>query len=181
MLANRGYVVYEPNFRGSTGFGRAYMRAGKGDFGNGRVQQDIVEGVRFLAAQGIGDASRAGIVGASFGGYSALLGVTFQPELFRVGVAAVPPADLGWVLRWYSRTRRPDGAGHPDVDEHALARHGSRGSEGRCAPARAIADRACVAQVVAPGAVCSPAATTNACRSAACCITRRRCRRTART
>jgi dipeptidyl aminopeptidase/acylaminoacyl peptidase len=104
MLANRGYVVFEPNFRGSTGFGRAYMRAGKGDFGNGRVQQDIVEGVRFLAAQGIGDVSRAGIVGASFGGYSALLGVTFQPELFRVGVAAVPPADLGWVLRWYSRT-----------------------------------------------------------------------------
>ncbi|KGQ19734.1 Peptidase S9 [Lysobacter dokdonensis DS-58] len=104
MLANRGYVVYEPNFRGSTGFGRSYMRAGKGDFGNGRVQQDIVEGVRFLAAQGIGDANRAGIVGASFGGYSALLGVTFQPELFRVGVAAVPPADLGWVLRWYSRT-----------------------------------------------------------------------------
>ena len=43
-------------------------------------------------------------MGASFGGYSALLGVTFQPELFRVGVAAVPPADLGWVLRWYSRT-----------------------------------------------------------------------------
>ncbi len=104
LLANRGYVVYEPNFRGSTGFGRAYMRAGKGDFGNGRVQQDIVEGVRFLAAQGIGDASRAGIVGASFGGYSTLLGVTFQPELFRAGVAAVPPADLGWVLRWYSRT-----------------------------------------------------------------------------
>jgi dipeptidyl aminopeptidase/acylaminoacyl peptidase len=104
MLANRGYVVYEPNFRGSTGHGRAYMRAGNGDFGNGRVQQDIVEGVRYLAAQGIGDAARAGIVGASFGGYSALQGVTFQPELFRVGVAAVPPADLGWVLRWYART-----------------------------------------------------------------------------
>ena len=58
------------------------MRAGKGDFGNGRVQQDIVDGVRFLAAQGIGDANKAGIVGASFGGYSTLIGLTFQPELF---------------------------------------------------------------------------------------------------
>lgn len=104
MLANRGYVVFEPNFRGSTGFGRAFMRAGKGDFGNGRVQQDIVDGVRFLAAQGIGDANKAGIVGASFGGYSTLIGLTFQPALFKVGVAAVPPADFGWVLRWYSQS-----------------------------------------------------------------------------
>jgi dipeptidyl aminopeptidase/acylaminoacyl peptidase len=104
MLANRGYVVFEPNFRGSTGFGRAFMRAGKGDFGNGRVQQDIVDGVRFLAANGIGDASKAGIVGASFGGYSTLIGLTFQPDLFRVGVAAVPPADFGWVLRWYAQS-----------------------------------------------------------------------------
>ncbi|MCL1633797.1 prolyl oligopeptidase family serine peptidase [Luteimonas sp. SX5] len=104
LLANRGYVVFEPNFRGSTGLGREYMFAGKGDFGNGRVQQDIVDGVRYLLAQGIGDAGRVGMIGASFGGYSALQGVTFQPELFKVGVAAVPPADFGWVLRWYSRS-----------------------------------------------------------------------------
>ncbi|RDZ27871.1 S9 family peptidase [Lysobacter silvisoli] len=103
LLANRGYVVFEPNFRGSTGHGRAYMTAGRGDFGNGRVQQDIVEGVRYLLAQGIGDGARVGIVGASFGGYSALQGVTFQPELFKVAVAAVPPADFGWVLRAYAR------------------------------------------------------------------------------
>lgn len=103
MLANRGYVVFEPNFRGSTGLGRDYLLAAGGDFGNGRVQQDIVEGVRHLLVQGIGDPDRVGILGASFGGYSALLGVTFQPELFKVGVAAVPPADFGWVLRWYAR------------------------------------------------------------------------------
>lgn len=103
LLANRGYVVFEPNFRGSTGLGRQYLLAANGDFGNGRVQQDIVEGVRYLLGQGIGDAQRVGILGASFGGYSALQGVTFQPELFRVGVAAVPPADFGWVLRWYAR------------------------------------------------------------------------------
>lgn len=59
----------------------------QGDFGNGRVQRDIVEGTQWLLAHGVGDATRVGIAGASFGGYSALLGVTFQPQLFRVAVA----------------------------------------------------------------------------------------------
>lgn len=100
FLANRGYVVFQSNFRGSTGHGRAYTFASNGDYGNGRVQRDIVEGVRWLLAQGIGDAQRVGIVGHSFGGYSTLLGLTFQPELFKVGVAGAPPADLGWSMRW---------------------------------------------------------------------------------
>ena len=100
FLANRGYVVFQSNFRGSTGHGRAYTFASNGDYGNGRVQQDIVEGTRWLLAQGIGDAQRVGIIGHSFGGYSTLLGLTFQPELFKVGVAGAPPADLGWGMRW---------------------------------------------------------------------------------
>ena len=100
LLANRGYAVFQTNFRGSTGHGREYMFASRGDYGNGRVQQDIVEGVRYLHAQGIGDPRRVGIVGHSFGGYSALLGVTFAPELFKVGVAGAPPADFGWSMRW---------------------------------------------------------------------------------
>lgn len=100
FLANRGYVVFQSNFRGSTGHGRAYTFAPRGDYGNGRVQQDIVEGVRWLLAQGIGDADRVGIIGHSFGGYSTLLGLTFQPDLFKVGVAGSPPADLGWSMRW---------------------------------------------------------------------------------
>lgn len=103
LLANRGYAVFEPNPRSSTGFGRHYAMAGGSDFGNGRVQQDIVEGTRWLLAQGIGDANHVGITGASFGGYSTLLGLSFQPELFKVGVAAVPPPDFGWVLRWILR------------------------------------------------------------------------------
>lgn len=103
FLANRGYAVFEPNFRGSTGYGRAYTFAANGDFGNGRVQQDIVDGTRFLLASGIGDARRVGIAGASFGGYSTLLGVTFQPDLFKVGVAFVPPSDFAWTLRWVLR------------------------------------------------------------------------------
>jgi dipeptidyl aminopeptidase/acylaminoacyl peptidase len=100
LLANRGYAVFETNFRGSTGFGRDYTFAPQGDYGNGRVQQDIVEGVRYLLAQGIGDPARVGIAGHSFGGYSALLGVTYQPELFKVGVAGSPPPDLAWGMRW---------------------------------------------------------------------------------
>lgn len=104
LLVNRGYAVFEPNFRGSTGFGRDYVFAAKGDFGNGRVQQDIVEGTHYLLAQGVGDARRVGIVGASFGGYSTLLGVIFSPELFKVGVAIVPPPDFAWDLRWIGRS-----------------------------------------------------------------------------
>jgi dipeptidyl aminopeptidase/acylaminoacyl peptidase len=104
FLANRGYVVFQSNFRGSTGHGRDYTFAANGDYGNGRVQQDIVEGVRWLLAAGIGDAQRVGIVGHSFGGYSTLVGLTFQPELFKVGVAGAPPADLAWSMRWLIRS-----------------------------------------------------------------------------
>ena len=100
FLANRGYVVFQSNFRGSTGHGQGYTFAARGDFGNGRVQQDIVEGVQWLLAQGIGDAERVGVVGHSFGGYSTLLGLTFQPDVFKVGVAGSPPADFGWAMRW---------------------------------------------------------------------------------
>lgn len=100
LLVNHGYAVFQSNFRGSTGHGRDYMFASNGDYGNGRVQQDIIEGVHFLLAQGIGDPERVGIVGHSFGGYSALLGVTFSPELFKVGVAGSPPADFAWSMKW---------------------------------------------------------------------------------
>jgi dipeptidyl aminopeptidase/acylaminoacyl peptidase len=104
FLANRGYAVFEPNFRGSTHHGRAYVFAAHGDFGNGRVQRDIVEGVHYLLGQGIGDARRVGIGGASFGGYSTLLGLTWQPGLFKVGVAMMPPPDFALDLRWIARS-----------------------------------------------------------------------------
>lgn len=119
LLANRGYAVFQPNFRGSTGLGLDYVLAAHGDFGNGRVQQDIVEGTRWLLANGVGDAERVAIVGASFGGYSALLGVTFEPSLFKAAVAGVPPADFGRVVREYQ------GAGqemHPGIPMAASMR-----------------------------------------------------------
>ena len=107
FLVNRGYAVFEPDFRGSTGHGRAYLRAARGDFGNGRVQQDVIDGVHALLAAHVGRADRVGISGASYGGYAALLGVTFAPDLFRAGFAAVPPPDFGWNARWI--VRAPEG------------------------------------------------------------------------
>lgn len=105
FLADRGYAVFEPNFRGSTGYGRDTLLAARGDFGDGRVQRDVVEGTRHLLARGVGDPARVGIVGASFGGYTALLGVTGAPDLFRVAIAGIPPPDFGWTLRWVARSR----------------------------------------------------------------------------
>ncbi|HSI48244.1 MAG TPA: prolyl oligopeptidase family serine peptidase [Ideonella sp.] len=109
FLANRGYAVFEPNYRGSTGLGRDHVLAARGDYGGtGRVLQDIGDGVRWLLAQGVGDAQRVGIVGASFGGYAALAGVTFSPDLFKVGVASVPPPDFSWALRSIARSAEAD-------------------------------------------------------------------------
>lgn len=104
FLANRGYAVFEPNFRASTGHGHRYMMSAHGDFGgSGRVQRDIVEGVRYVLQHGVGDPRRVGIVGASFGGYASLAGVSFDADLFKVGVAAVPPSDFSRVLAWFAR------------------------------------------------------------------------------
>jgi dipeptidyl aminopeptidase/acylaminoacyl peptidase len=94
MLANRGYIVFEPNFRASSGYGLEHVLSANREFGNGRVQQDITDGVRWLLAQGIGNADNVAIVGGSFGGFSVLSGLAFTPSLYKVGVAVVPPADL---------------------------------------------------------------------------------------
>jgi len=94
LLANRGFAVFQPNFRGSTGYGARYTRAPGADYGNGRVQRDIVDGVRWLLAQGVGDSKKLGIVGASFGGYATLLALTHTPDMFRFGMAAQPTPDF---------------------------------------------------------------------------------------
>jgi dipeptidyl aminopeptidase/acylaminoacyl peptidase len=109
LLANRGVAVFQPNFRGSTGYGSRYMLAPGADFGNGRVQADIIDGVRWLLAQGVGDPRRLGIVGGSFGGYATLLALTHTPELFRFGMATQPPPDFARTLRL--AVKRPPAAG----------------------------------------------------------------------
>lgn len=99
MLANRGFAVFEPNFRGSTGYGERYTLAPGADYGNGLVQRDIVDGVRWLLAQGVGDPKRLAIIGGSFGGYATLLALTHTPSLFRFGMAAQPTPDFAHTLR----------------------------------------------------------------------------------
>ena len=97
-LANRGVAVFQPNFRASTGYGEKYMLAPSMDFGNGRVQRDIIEGVQWLLTNGIGDQSRLAILGDSFGGYSTLMALTHTPKMFQFGLAAVPPSDFSRVI-----------------------------------------------------------------------------------
>jgi dienelactone hydrolase len=117
FLANRGYIVFAPNFRASTGHGLNLVLASQGDFGgDGAVQRDIVEGTRWLLANGIGDPERVGIVGASYGGYATLLGLSFQPELFKVGVASVPPSDFSFILREYLGAKKEFTPGVPMAD-----------------------------------------------------------------
>lgn len=86
FLANRGYGVFQLNFRGSSGYGKAFWSAGFKQWG-GLIQQDITDGVRWLIKQGIADPKRIGIYGFSFGGYSALMGLYTQPDLYACGVS----------------------------------------------------------------------------------------------
>jgi len=92
-LASRGYAVFQPNFRGSTGFGAAYRNAGKGEWGR-KMQTDISDGLAELVKQGLVDPKRACIMGGSYGGYAALAGVTLQQGLYRCAVAVAGVSDL---------------------------------------------------------------------------------------
>ncbi len=85
FLVSRGYAVLQPNFRGSTGYGWAFRNAGRGQWG-GIMQDDVDAGARWLVEQGIADSDRICIVGWSYGGYSAAMGLVKSPELYRCGV-----------------------------------------------------------------------------------------------
>jgi dipeptidyl aminopeptidase/acylaminoacyl peptidase len=93
FLANRGYAVLQPNFRGSTGYGKAFLNAGNGQWGR-LMQDDLTWGVKALAAKGIIDPKRAGIFGGSYGGYATLAGVAFTPHVYAAAVAYVAPSNL---------------------------------------------------------------------------------------
>lgn len=81
FFANRGFAVFQVNYRGSTGYGKDFWTAGFKQWG-GKIQDDITDGVRWLIDQGIADSSRIGIFGAGFGGYSALHGACFHSDLY---------------------------------------------------------------------------------------------------
>jgi dipeptidyl aminopeptidase/acylaminoacyl peptidase len=92
-LANRGYLCVQVNFRGSTGYGKAFVNAGDREWG-GRMQDDLVDAVDFAAGQGWADPARVAIYGGSYGGYAALAGATFTPDLFCCAVDIVGPSNL---------------------------------------------------------------------------------------
>ncbi|MCR4293886.1 MAG: prolyl oligopeptidase family serine peptidase, partial [Elusimicrobia bacterium] len=92
-LAEAGFAVLAPNFRGSTGFGRAFLDANRKDWGGGD-RKDMIAGVRFLAARGEADPKRAGITGGSYGGYSTLYALARNEGDWAAGVASYGMPDL---------------------------------------------------------------------------------------
>lgn len=99
FLATRGYAVLQPNFRGSGGYGLKFLLAGRREWG-GKMQDDLSDAVHWAVAQGIADPARVAIFGASYGGYAALAGVAFTPELYCCAVNYLGITDLGLFTSW---------------------------------------------------------------------------------
>jgi dipeptidyl aminopeptidase/acylaminoacyl peptidase len=98
FFANRGFAVLQPNYRGSTGYGRKFVDAGNREWGD-KMQDDITAGVKHLVARGMIDPKRVVLFGASYGGYVALSGLAFTPEIYAAAAEMVGPADLASVVR----------------------------------------------------------------------------------
>ncbi len=92
-LANRGYLCVQVNYRGSTGYGKSFLNAGDREWG-AKMHDDLVDAVGWVVKRGHADEERIGIYGASYGGYAALVGASFTPDLFRCAVDVVGPSNL---------------------------------------------------------------------------------------
>jgi dipeptidyl aminopeptidase/acylaminoacyl peptidase len=93
FLANRGFAVLQPNFRGSTGYGKDFLNAGNGEWGD-LMQDDLTWGVKHLVKEGTVDKKRVAIMGGSYGGYATLAGVAFTPDVYAAAVSIVGPSNL---------------------------------------------------------------------------------------
>jgi dipeptidyl aminopeptidase/acylaminoacyl peptidase len=107
FLASRGYVVMQPNFRGSTGYGTPFLDKGKGQMGYA-MQDDITDGVKWAVNQGIADAKRVCIVGASYGGYAAMWGIAKDPDLYRCAISISGVAALRREVNDFGNSLRGD-------------------------------------------------------------------------
>ncbi len=96
-LANRGYAVLSVNFRGSTGFGKAFINRSIREWGT-KMHDDLIDAVNWAIEAGIADRDRVAIMGGSYGGYATLVGLTFTPETFACGVDIVGPSNLVTLL-----------------------------------------------------------------------------------
>jgi dipeptidyl aminopeptidase/acylaminoacyl peptidase len=126
FLANRGYAVLQINFRGSTGYGRAFWEASFKQWGK-KMQDDVSDGVKYAIAQGIADPKRVCIYGGSYGGYCTLAGLAFTPELYACGVDYVGVSNLFTFLKTVPPYWKPlldmfyEMVGNPETDKALLA------------------------------------------------------------
>jgi acetyl esterase/lipase len=118
-LAARGYAVFQPNFRGSGGYGLAYETSGWREWGR-KMQDDLGDGVKTLVDQGIVDPARVCIAGGSYGGYAALAGATFTPAAYRCAVSLAGVADLEQLVRFKKKKYGADS----DVFDHYVKKLG---------------------------------------------------------
>lgn len=129
LLVAQGYAVLLPNFRGTTGLGRTVYQSARGQFGL-KMQEDLEDATDWLVREGIADAGRVCLMGASYGGYAALMGAIKTPEKYRCAVAGMPVTDIPLLLTsgWstISRDELPrrywlEMVGDPATQEPALA------------------------------------------------------------
>ncbi len=125
FLANRGYAVFQVNYRGSTGYGKDFYSAGFKEVG-GKIQQDITDGVKWLIRTKVADPKKIAIFGGGFGGFSALYGVSFHPELYNCAIVQhglinfftyikdAPPFQKPFVKMMYEMV------GDPEADSNQL-------------------------------------------------------------
>jgi dipeptidyl aminopeptidase/acylaminoacyl peptidase len=106
LLANRGYAVLQVNFRGSMGYGKAFVKAAVGEFA-GKMHDDLIDAVNWAVEQGYADPERVAIFGGSYGGYAALVGVTFTPDVFAAAIDYVGISSLVNFMRTLPATARP--------------------------------------------------------------------------
>ena len=125
LLANRGFAVLQMNYRGSTGYGRAFWEAGFKQWGR-KMQDDITDGVEWLIKEGIADPKRVAIYGGSYGGYAVLAGLAFTPEVYACGVDYVGVSNIFTMIKTIPPYWKPlmaefyEKVGHPEKDEELL-------------------------------------------------------------
>ena len=115
-LANRGYGFLYVNFRGSAGFGKAYMNAQKMEWG-GKMHQDVLDQVQWAIDEGVADPDKVAILGGSYGGYEALVGMTMTPDIFACGIAIVGPSNLEIFMPHWDEDRMGKIIGDPRTKE----------------------------------------------------------------
>jgi dipeptidyl aminopeptidase/acylaminoacyl peptidase len=101
FLANRGYAVLQPNYRGSTGFGESFTDKGKGQWGRA-MQDDLTDGLAWLASQSIVDPKRVCIVGGSYGGSAAMFGLVRNPDQYKCAISFAGVSDIPAMLKFDS-------------------------------------------------------------------------------